>query len=94
MKIRVKLKINGKVQGVSYRAEAQEKAQKLGLTGYAQNNRDGSVAVVLFGEELAVRQMITWCKGGPKAARVENVEINYEKEPSDTEVAPQSFEIY
>jgi acylphosphatase len=94
MKIQVTLRINGKVQGVCYRAGAQQVAQKLGLTGYAQNNRDSSVTVVLYGEEVAVHQMIEWCKKGPRAARVENIEIHEEIEVGNATRTRDTFEIY
>ena len=94
MKIQVTLRVKGKVQGVCYRSEAQENAEKLGLTGYAKNNRDSSVTVVLVGEESSVHKMIEWCKKGPKASRVEAVEVNHEKEAVDDSDVYRNFEIY
>ena len=48
--IQVRLKITGKVQGVSFRAHTVEKAHELGnLTGFVANEADGTVTVVAEG---------------------------------------------
>jgi len=78
-----RLKVKGRVQGVFYRSEAQAEALKLGLKGYAQNNSDGSVTVVAVGEEAALLQLIDWCKEGPDSARVDDVEVTFEKPQED-----------
>lgn len=86
----VRLKVKGRVQGVFFRAETREQARALELKGYAQNNRDGSVTVVAAGEESKVLQLVEWCRKGPDLARVETVEVTYEKPQDDL----SGFEIY
>lgn len=71
------LKITGKVQGVFYRANATKEAYKLGLKGYASNMGDGSVEVLLQGDEEQIKQFIDWAKEGPDKAKVEEVNINW-----------------
>ncbi len=63
--------ISGKVQGVWYRASAQDEAVALGLTGFARNLPDGRVEVKAFGEKEQVLVFYTWLKKGPKFAHVE-----------------------
>ena len=75
------IKITGKVQGVFYRAHAQKKAEALGLTGYARNLPDGSVEVVVQGDEAAIKSFVEWCRQGSPSAKVENVEVKYDKIP-------------
>ena len=62
--------ISGKVQGVSYRASAADKATSLGLTGYARNLPDGRVEVTVEGAPAALRAFKKWCNDGPPAALV------------------------
>jgi len=72
-KIQIKVTIKGKVQGVFYRAETKNTAEKFGIKGYVKNLPDGSVGAVFEGDSPVVTQMIEWCNKGPAAARVENV---------------------
>lgn len=75
-KVRAELTIQGRVQGVFYRQSAKETAERLGLTGWAKNCPDGSVAAVFEGEKPAVEAAIEWCRQGPPAARVTQVTVD------------------
>ncbi len=75
--------VNGKVQGVSYRASTQRKAFALGVVGHAINLPDGQVEVVVCGPEEAVQALGSWLWQGPPAARVEGVECEAIAEPGD-----------
>lgn len=70
------LRIFGRVQGVYYRAWTVENAQKLGLTGWVRNRKDGSVEALLTGEEGSVDDMIRRCYDGPQRARVETISVH------------------
>ena len=72
---RAHLRIAGRVQGVCFRASAQDEAQALGLTGWVRNCNDGSVELVAEGEERLVERFILWCHQGPPGARVTDVEV-------------------
>ena len=77
MKKRVRLLISGLVQGVFYRASAVQTGKRLGLSGYASNLADGSVEVVAEGEEPSLIKLIEWCRKGPPAAHVSDVEAEW-----------------
>ena len=72
----VHLSIFGRVQGVWYRANTQETAQRLGLTGWVRNTMDGAVEVHAQGEDDAVDSLLAWCHEGPPGARVERIDVN------------------
>lgn len=76
------IKITGKVQGVFFRKSAREKALSLHLTGQVWNNDDGSVGVVVSGNNDQVAEFIQWCHRGPDRARVQSVEINEQPDRS------------
>jgi acylphosphatase len=74
-----RLKIVGKVQGVSFRAMACEMALSLGLNGYAKNMPDGSVELLLQGKEEAMKSFISWAKEGSRYAVVKDIQTQIEK---------------
>jgi acylphosphatase len=69
------LLIQGRVQGVWYRASTVEKAQELGLVGWVRNRPDGSVEVLAQGKRRAVTSLEDWCRRGPTGARVDSVSV-------------------
>jgi acylphosphatase len=72
----VEVRITGRVQGVSFRAYAAHEAVRLELVGWVRNEPDGSVAAHLEGPDDAVDEMIAWCRQGPPAAGVDQVEVH------------------
>ena len=66
-------RVSGRVQGVFYRASTREKAEGLGLTGYAINLRNGDVEVLACGDEAALRALEKWLWEGPPLAAVAQV---------------------
>ena len=75
--------ISGKVQGVFYRAETQKAARQRGVTGWVRNRADGTVEAVFEGGENDVASMIEWCKSGSPAAKVDNVDVDWETYTGD-----------
>ena len=78
-KKRVAMRIYGRVQGVFFRSSTQGKATELGLTGFVQNEPDGTVYLEAEGKPEALKELETWAHRGPDRARVEKVEVE-EKE--------------
>lgn len=68
------------MQGVFFRASTQEKAQELGLTGFVQNEDDGTVYLEAEGDADALQKLEQWVHQGPKAARVDRVDIRQVQE--------------
>ena len=65
----------GRVQGVYYRASAQQRANQAGIVGHARNLQDGRVEVLAYGDESAVIEFIAWLWVGPSAAKVTDVVV-------------------
>ena len=68
------LVIRGIVQGVGYRAWAEDEALQRELEGWIRNRRDGTVEAVFSGADETVVAMIEACRRGPPAAWVEAVD--------------------
>lgn len=75
MKTRLTLRIEGKVQGVGFRAFVLEYAEFYGVAGCAQNCSDGSVFIVAEGEPKALKQFQKDISAGPPGTRVEKISI-------------------
>jgi acylphosphatase len=69
--------VHGYVQGVFFRAFVSQRADELGLTGYARNLPTGAVEVVAEGERKQLEKLIGYLKVGPPSARVERVVTNW-----------------
>jgi len=82
---RVHMIIHGIVQGVFFRANAKNVAERLGLKGYARNMANGCVEVVAEGPEQKIKELIEFCKKGPRAARVDKVDVKFEKASGEFE---------
>ena len=70
-----KITIRGKVQGVWYRASAQQAAQRLGLAGIVKNMPNGDVFCEAEGPESALQEFVKWCQRGPEMAKVTEVNV-------------------
>ena len=75
MNIRAHVLIEGRVQGVFFRAETRTVARQHDLTGWVKNRYDGSVEAVFEGEEENVEKALHWCHKGPPHALVTNVTV-------------------
>ncbi len=71
---RVYLKIHGKVQGVGYRYYVQKHANEFGLTGWVQNQPDGTVDAEFQGSSENIEEMINHCFVGPGMAEVSHID--------------------
>jgi acylphosphatase len=71
----VTVRIEGRVQGVYYRAWTEETARILGLDGTVRNTSDGHVEAVFSGPADSVAEMLRRCADGPKDARVTKVTV-------------------
>ncbi|MEK6764973.1 MAG: acylphosphatase [Planctomycetota bacterium] len=78
-KVRLHVVIEGRVQGVFFRANTREEAISLGLNGWVRNCLDGRVEAVFEGEKDKVEKILKWCEKGPLGAIVRNVEENWEQ---------------
>ncbi len=87
--VAVRVRVTGRVQGVGYRAWAQQEARRLGLTGWVRNDPDDAVTALLAGPQAAVDRMLEAMLRGPRHAVVAALTT----EPADPGQAPAGFGI-
>jgi acylphosphatase len=87
---RVHVIVEGRVQGVFFRAFTRDEAVRLGLSGWVRNRPNGSVEAVVEGEKSAVGKMLQWFHQGSPHSIVEKVHLAEESPVGDS----STFEIH
>lgn len=75
---RVRVLVEGRVQGVWFRDSTRQEAVRLGVAGWVRNTDDGRVEAVYEGDPIAVEALVAWTRHGPEGALVESVSVNDE----------------
>ena len=73
--------VHGRVQGVSFRYNAQIEAQRLNLAGWVRNLPDRTVETLVVGDPQALEAYLRWLKNGPTGARVTRVDETWSDSP-------------
>lgn len=66
----VRVRIEGRVQGVGFRYWVVREAERLKVDGWVRNRRDGSVEALFAGDDTAVRKIVSNCHKGPPVSHV------------------------
>jgi acylphosphatase len=82
--IRKRVVVEGRVQGVGFRASCASQARAFGVTGSVRNRPDGRVEAVFEGAPAAVGALVAWCERGPSFARVSRIEVVDEEPLGET----------
>lgn len=75
MRVARRYVITGRVQGVGFRWFTHDAAAREGLHGWVRNLADGSVEVVVEGDEASVDRLEAAVRRGPGSARVERLDV-------------------
>ena len=78
MKVRAHVFVSGRVQGVFFRSETQDEANRRNISGWVRNTADGRVEATFEGEKENVEMLIDFCRRGPPGARVTKVDVQWE----------------
>lgn len=70
------VRVNGKVQGVWFRASTKEEADRLGISGFVRNQADGSVYLEAEADKSTLDEFLAWLELGPPLAQVSGLEIS------------------
>jgi acylphosphatase len=74
-RIRRRVAVRGRVQGVYFRGSTQDEARRAGVDGWVRNLPDGGVEAVFEGEPAAVEALVDFCRRGPAYAEVTHVDV-------------------
>ena len=76
-KFKAKIRVNGKVQGVWFRAFTRDRATELGLTGWVQNETDGTVYLEVEGNKPKLELLMNELRSGPGRSFVDDVKADW-----------------
>lgn len=76
--------VEGKVQGVFFRAYTRDEAERLKLSGWVRNRPDGSVEAFISGDHRNVDRMLEWLETGSPMSQVSRVIIEPGQHPTKT----------
>lgn len=88
-KVKARVVVTGRVQGVAFRASTRHMARELGLAGWVRNLDTGEVEAAFEGPRETVETAVAWCHHGPPSARVTACDVTWEP-PGD---GPNPFEV-
>jgi acylphosphatase len=80
-RVRRRVVVHGRVQGVFFRDSARRAAVDAGVDGWVRNRGDGTVEAVLEGPAGAVQRVVDFMREGPARADVISVHVSSEEEP-------------
>jgi acylphosphatase len=83
-RIRYRVLVTGRVQGVWYRDSCRREAVANGVGGWVRNNGDGSVEAAVEGPREAVERLVAWMRVGPPRAQVDAVHVRTEDPLGET----------
>lgn len=77
-RVRKRVVVHGRVQGVFFRDTCRGQAAGRGVAGWVRNRPDGAVEAVFEGARDQVQAMVEWAYTGPPAAVVQHVDVRDE----------------
>jgi len=81
--VRAHVWVQGRVQGVGFRAHVEYHAREIGVTGWVRNVGWDTVEAVAEGEREKVERFIETMKEGPRAARVDESKVEWEEKTGE-----------
>lgn len=75
--VRAHVLVEGRVQGVGFRAFVHRNATEEGLSGWVKNLADGRVELEVQGSRERIESLLIILKKGPSLAHVDQVHVNW-----------------
>jgi acylphosphatase len=80
---RMRILIEGQLQGLNFRLNAQIEAQKLELVGFVRPLSDGRIEIEAEGDQEQLDKLLAWCQQPPHAERISNILYRQDNELSN-----------
>jgi acylphosphatase len=83
--VRIHAVVNGKVQGVGFRAFTEYHATQKGLDGWVRNRQDGNVEVEAEGPRPMLEAFLQVLEQGPQLSRVTQIIVDWKDSNRQTQ---------
>ncbi len=77
--IQLRAIFKGRVQGVFFRQHVKDIAEKLKITGYVKNLKDGFVEVLAIGNRDILEKFLNEIEKNPRQARIDSIEKKFQE---------------
>ena len=77
-KVLARILIEGRLHGMNFRYQTQQKASQLGLVGFVRNLSDGRIEIEAQGEKEEVEQLLAWCQQEPYSSQIRSIMFRYD----------------
>ena len=71
--------IEGRLHGMNFRYQTQQKAAKLQLGGFVRNLSDGRIEIEAQGDQDKVEQLLAWCQEEPHSSNIKSILYRYDE---------------
>ena len=76
--------VSGKVQGVFFRSNTADMANRLGVKGWVRNLNNGKVEVLAQGSQDKLSELLKWLRRGSVFSKVERVNHEFSDTGDET----------
>lgn len=76
--VRMRVLIEGRLQGTNFRLQTQEQADRLTVSGFVRVLSDGRIEIDIQGTADNVNQMLAWCQEEPHSSQIRTIMYRYD----------------
>jgi acylphosphatase len=77
--VRIRILIEGRLQGMNFRYKTQRQAQNLELVGFVRTLSDGRIEIEAQGDEDKAEAMLDWCQEEPHSSHIRSLLFRYDE---------------
>ncbi len=71
--VRMRILIEGRLQGLNFRYHTQQLAKNLGVLGFVRVLSDGRIEIEAQGKESDVEKILAWCQEEPQGSQIKTI---------------------
>lgn len=77
--VRMRILIEGRLQGMNFRYNTQQLARKLEIVGFVRSLSDGRIEIEVQGSQENVEKMLAWCQQEPQSSHIRTILYRYDE---------------